>query len=288
VVGLFRGYPVIDMHAHLRGEGFAIRHARLAKQCGIDCVVAMANTQPCNDTAENLKAYNSLFSGKENLPIVFPLAAVTKGRDGRELVDMDALKPLTIGFSDDGNCLENLDLLGKALSHGVMVMLHCGIESDAGGCRSTDEPEWVERCLELRKNEGKGILYFQHISRAESVKLIRQAKAKGVKVFAETCPHYFSYTRDELETCVNPPLGTPEDLGAVREGLADGTIDVIASDFAPLPQPKKTGIAGFRAFIPLSYGLVIQGVLTDEQLKEKLYLNPKKILELAGARMEAI
>lgn len=285
---MFQGYSVIDTHAHLRSGEHIVQHARFAKQCGIDAIAAMANTDPCNDTVENLEACRRLLSGQEEISRVFLLAAITRGREGRELVDIEALKPLVVGFSDDGNCLENLDLLGEALSHDVMVMLHCGVESDAGKHRDTDEPEWVKRYLELRKKEGRGILYFQHISRARSVELIRQAKADGVKVFAETCPHYFTYTRDELETRVNPPLGSPEDLKAIREGLADGTIDVIATDYAPLPQPKKTGIAGFRSFIPLSYGLVIQGILTEEQLKEKLYLNPKRILELAGANLEAI
>lgn len=285
---MFQGHPVIDMHAHFRSGEYVAQHARLAKQHEIDFVVAMANTLPCNDTVKNLEAYKRLLSGQEGLSRVFPLAALTKGREGRELVDIEALKPLVVGFSDDGNCLQDLDLLREALSHDVMVMLHCGIESDKGGFRDTDEPKWVERYLKLRREEKKGILYLQHISRAGSVELIRQAKAEGIKVFAETCPHYFTFTRDELATPVNPPLGSLKDLEAVREGLSDGTIDTIASDYAPLPQPKKTGIAGFRSFIPLSHGLVIQGVLTGEQLKEKLCSNPKSILELAGADLGGI
>lgn len=284
---MFQGCPVIDMHAHLRNGKYVVQHAKLARKYGIDALVAMANTQPCNDTVENLEAYKKLLSGwEEEIPSVFPVAAVTMGREGNELADIEALKPLVAGFSDDGNCLQNLGLLKEALSHDVMVMLHCGIESDVGGYRDTDEPKWVERYLGLRRDEKGGIMYFQHISRAESVKLIRQAKAEGIGVFAETCPHYFSYTRDELATPVNPPIGNLKDLEAVRWGLMDGTIDVIATDYAPLPQPKKTGIAGFRSFLPLSYGLVLQGVLIGEQLKEKLCSNPEGILELAGAELD--
>lgn len=281
VLGLFVDYPVIDMHAHLRSGEFAARHARTAKQWGIDFVVAMANTDPCNDSLERVEAYRKLLSG-QGLARVFLTSAVTIGREGRELVDIDALKGKVVGFTDDGNCLQNLDLLNEALEKEVMVMLHCGVEFDRG-FRDTDEAQWVEKYLELRRGQDKGILYLQHISRAGSVDLIRQAKAQGVKVVAETCPHYFTYTRDELATPVNPPLGDLKDLEAVRAGLKDGTIDVIASDYAPLPQPKKTGIAGFRSFIPLSYGLVIQGVLTPEQLKEKVYLNPRGVLESVGA-----
>lgn len=283
---MFQGYPVIDMHAHLRSGKYVAQHARFAKQCGIDALVAMANTNPCNDTPERIKAYKELLSGQEDLPRVFPLAALTRDREGKELVNIEVLKPLVVGFSDDGNCLQDLDLLGEALSHDVMVMLHCGVEYDSGDFRDTDEPRWIEKYITLRRSETRGIMYLQHISRAESAGLIRQAKADGVKVVAETCPHYFSYTMDELATPVNPPIGDLGDLEAVREGLSDGTIDVIATDYAPLPQPKKTGIAGFRSFMPLSYGLVIQGVLIGEQLKEKVYSNPLRILKLACAELD--
>lgn len=284
---MFNGYPVIDMHAHLRDRDHAIQHARFAVECGIDFLVAMANTDPCNDSVERITEYEQLLS-EQQASSVFPVAAVTNGREGKELVDIEALKPLVAGFSDDGNCLQDLDLLREALSHNIMVMLHCGIEHGAEGFRDTDEAKWVGRYLELRKEEGRGIMYLQHISRAGSVELIRQAKKDGVKVFAETCPHYFTWTRNEIATPVNPPIGDNVDLEAVRRGLRDGTIDIIASDYAPLPQPKKTGIAGFWSFLPLSHGLVIQRILSKAQLREKLYLNPKSILELAGADLGGI
>lgn len=97
-------------------------------------------------------------------------------------------------------------------------------------------------------------------------------------------PHYFTFTKDDLDTKVNPPLGKKEDILAIKEGLSDETIDVIASDYAP--PPRKTGIAGFKSFIPLSYGLVSEGVLSKKQLKEKLCLNPKKIMESGGYKLE--
>ncbi len=102
-------------------------------------------------------------------------------------------------------------------------------------------------------------------------------------VTCETCPHYFTFTNQDLDVRVNPPLATVPDVKAIKRGLVDGTIDVIASDYAPLP--RETGIAGFRAFLPLCYGLVIHNVLTEVQLKEKLYFNPKKIIENSGHKI---
>lgn len=107
---------------------------------------------------------------------------------------------------------------------------------------------------------------------------------QGLNITCETCPHYFIHTCEDLEVKVNPPLGTEKDIAAIKQGLADGTIDVIASDYAPLP--RKTGIAGLRSLLPLSFGLVLEGVLSKRQLKEKLYLNPRKIIESGGYRLD--
>ena len=101
-----------------------------------------------------------------------------------------------------------------------------------------------------------------------------------MKITCETCPHYFSFTGQDLEVKVNPPLATEEDVSAIKQGLADGTIDVIASDYAP--EPRKTGISGFKSFLPLSYGLVLEGIISEKQLKEKLFINPQKIIESGG------
>lgn len=118
-----------------------------------------------------------------------------------------------------------------------------------------------------------GKIHIQHVSRKEEIELIRDAKKSGIKITCETCPHYFTYTNEELDTKVNPPLVSKQDILTIKEGLADGTIDVIASDYAP--KPRITGIAGFRSFIPLPYRLVLEGVLS----KEKLFINPKRIIE---------
>ena len=142
---------------------------------------------------------------------------------------------------------------------------------------------YIEKYLRVFLKVKKGRLHFQHISQKTSVDLIRKAKERGLKITCETCPYYFTYTKQDLEVKVNPPLAELEDILAVKRGLADGTIDVIASDYAP--EPRKTGIAGFRAFLPLCYGLILDGTLTLRQLKEKLYFNPKKIIQSGTSKI---
>lgn len=265
------GYPVIDMHTHLRND--IARHTLIAKNSGIDAVVYMANTNPPMD--EPAIILESLRQKRHCLAL--PVSAITKGLKGEEFVKVDLIKDHVVGFSDDGRCLTNLDILREILKKKVLVMLHCNRSFE----ESASETEMIEKYLGIL-HEVSGFLHFQHISLSSSVELIRSAKKQGLIFTCETCPHYFTFSKDELDTKVNPPLASPDDVEAVRKGLADGTIDVIASDYAPLPRPIGTGIAGFRSFLGLSYGLVLQRVLTENQLKEKLYLNPKKIVENSG------
>jgi dihydroorotase len=263
---MFRGYSIIDLHTHLRND--IPGHTKIAKESGIDVVAYMAN---CNPPLDNLERIKKSLREKRHCQAI-PVAAITKNLEGKELVDVDKIKPYVVGFSDDGRCVSNLKLISEILKKGVLVLVHC-------------EPEvkMIDNYLNLLSKIG-GKLHIQHLSKKKSVELIREAKKSGVKVTCETCPHYFTYTKDDLDVKVNPPLGKKEDILAIKEGLSDGTIDIIASDYAPLP--RKTGIAGFRSFLPLSYGLVMKGVLSEKQLKEKLYLNPKKIIENSGYKLK--
>jgi len=273
-------YPVIDLHAHLRND--IPFHTKIAKESGIDVVVYMAN---CSPSLDNLRRIKKSLKEKRYCKAI-PVSAITKGLRGKELVEIDKIKPYVAGFSDDGKYLKDLGLLKEILMRKVLVLVHCSPSYEIGVKNPNLETEFVERYLNfLDKNKKniKGWLHIQHVSKKESVKLIKEAKKKGMDLSCETCPHYFTYSKDDLDTKVNPPLGTKEDIIAIREGLADGTIDVIASDYAPLP--RKTGIAGFRSFLSLSYGLVLEGVLTEKQLKEKLYLNPKKIIKSGGYKL---
>lgn len=263
---MFKGYPIIDFHAHLRND--IPGHTKIAKESGIDVVVYMAN---CNPPLDDLKRLKKSLKEKRYCKAI-PVSAITKGMKGKELVDVDRIRPYVIGFSDDGKCVRNLNLIREILKKNVLILVHC-----------QPEIETIDKYLNLLSKIG-GKLHIQHVSKKKSVELIREAKKSGIKVTCETCPHYFTFTKNDLDTKVNPPLGKKEDILAIKEGLADGTIDVIASDYAPLP--RKTGIAGFRSFLPLSYRLVMEGVLSEKQLKEKLYLNPKKIIESGGYKLE--
>lgn len=263
-------FPIIDLHTHLRKN--ILRHTIIAKESGITIVVYMANCEPPLDNVEIIK--HSL--NEKRYCQAIPVSAITKGLAGKELVDIVAIKPYVVGFSDDGNYLEDLKLLEEILAMNVLVLAHCSPTYEEGFANPTLETKFIERYLPvLEKTKGK--LHIQHISKKESVELIRSVKKQGLKLTCETSPHYFTYTKDDLAIKVNPPLGTEKDIVAIKKGLADGTIDVIASDYAPLP--RKTGIAGFKSFIPLSYGLVLEGTLSIKQLKEKLFVNPRKIIK---------
>jgi len=268
---MFKKFPIIDLHTHLRND--ISKHTKIAKESGIDVVVYMAN---CNPPLDNLERITESLNEKRYCQAI-PVGAITIGLKGEELVDVDKIKPYVAGFSDDGKYLKNLNLLKEILEKNVLVFAHCSPSYEIGIKNPYLETKFIERYLNLlSKTEIGGKLHIQHISKRESVKLIKEAKKDGVKVTCETCPHYFTYTKEELDTKVNPPLASKEDVLAIKEGLSDGTIDVIASDYAPLP--RKTGIAGFKSFIPLCYGLVLADVLSEKQLKEKLFLNPKKII----------
>jgi dihydroorotase len=274
---MFKNYPVINLHTHLRND--IPKHTKIAKENGIDVVVYMAN---CHPPLDNLKRIKKSLREKRYCQAI-PVSAITKNLSGKELVEVDKIKSYVVGFSDDGKYLKNLNLLKKILEKNVLVLSHCSPPYEIGIRKPELETKFIERYLNLLAKIG-GKLHIQHLSKKGSVKLIREAKRSGIKITSETCPHYFTYTKNDLDTKVNPPLATKEDVLAIKEGLADGTIDVIASDYAPLP--RKTGIAGFRSFLPLSYGLVLEGVLSEKQLKEKLFLNPKRIIESGGYKLE--
>ncbi|OGD56580.1 hypothetical protein A2V71_02695 [Candidatus Berkelbacteria bacterium RBG_13_40_8] len=254
-------FPIVDLHAHFRDK--ITFHSKLAKEAEIDAVIVMANTKPCLDNVTEIKKYLK----QKHYVKVLPVSAITIGREGKKLVDVDDLKKYVVGFSDDGNTLENLDLLAKILKKNVLVMLH-----------SEPEKKYVKKYLEVFKKVG-GRLHLQHVVTKDAVDIIRKAKKSGLKFTCETCPHYFTYPNEIEDKPVGPPLGSLEDIKTIKKALADGTIDVIASDYAPIPRPKGTGFASFQAFVALSYGLVLDGTLTQKQLEEKLYLNPLKIID---------
>lgn len=309
---------LIDMHCHLREPGFNAKETiktgiLSAINGGYTAICPMANTNPQVDNAATL-AY-TISKAREVSEIGFhPICAVTKGLTGEKMVNVsELLDKGAIAFSDDGKPVENMHLLREALkyinSHNSIIISHSEDSSLAAsgvinegkvstrlglkGIPDITESLAVARELEVVRSIN-GRYHFAHISTKRSVDLIRQAKQEGLKVTAETAPHYFSLTEDDIVEYdarykVNPPLRTKVDLEAITEGLQDGTIDVIATDHAPhtvyekmLPiQNSPMGIAGFETAlgITLTY-LVHSGKLTLMEAVRKLTANPAGILNL--------
>lgn len=280
---MFLDFPIIDIHTHLREYpplGLRLKNpkniwnviGREAHFGGVSALLYMANTEPPLDNVEIIK--KSLEIPRYKGVKAIPVSAITKKLEGKEPVDVDTIKPYVAGFSDDGKCLYDLNILKYVLRKNVLVLAHL-----------EPETKMLKKYLEVYRETG-GHLHFQHISRKESVDLIRMAKRDGLKITCETCPHYFYFTFRDRDLIMNPPLGDTEDLDAIIEGLKDGTIDVIVSDHAPHDDPLKNGLRGLRTLVPLSYGLVLKEFLDENQLKEKLFLNPKRIIESGGYKLD--
>lgn len=285
---------LIDMHCHLREPGFEYKETietgiESALNGGFTGICPMANTKPVIDKPDVLNYTKEKASGIG----FYPISAITKNMEGKELVDFKALKLAgAIAFSDDGKPLENMSLYEQALLSGNLIISHA--EDSSLGIKPLSEAVAVKRELDLLRYTG-GRIHFAHISTKKAINLIRQAKAEGLKVTCETAPHYFSFTK-ENETLdgrfkMNPPLRTKEDVLAVIEGLKDGTIDCIATDHAPHSLTEKTnpfaqspfGIVGFETALGVSLtNLVKKGHLSINQIIQKMSVNPAKILELQG------
>ncbi len=270
--------PIIDMHTHLRdnisldvramnpnNEGNVV--GKVAKQGMVDVFLYMANTNPPLDNLDTIRKSLSL---KRYCCKAIPVSAITKNLEGKEPVNVDLIKPHVAGFSDDGNCLHDLDLLEYVLKKNVLVLVHC-----------EPETEMIEKYIKVLEKSG-GYLHIQHISRKSSVELIRKDKRIGLEITCETCPQYFIYTYNDKDLILNPPLGSELDVMEIKKGLKDGTIDVIVSDHAPHDNPLRNGLRGLKMLVSLSYGLVLMRILSEKNLWKKLTENPKKIIAKNG------
>ncbi|MBI1922603.1 MAG: dihydroorotase [Geobacter sp.] len=308
---------LIDMHVHLRDPGLEYKEdivtgTRAAAAGGFTSVCCMPNTKPVNDN----KAVTSYIINKakaEGLVNVFPIGAITQGSKGESLAEMGDMKEAgCVAVSDDGRPVVNAELMRRALEYakgmGIMVITHSEELSLVGegvmneGFTSTElglkgipwaaEDVAVARDVYLAELTDSP-LHIAHISTTGSVRIIRNAKARGVKVTCETAPHYFSLTDDavrgyDTNAKMNPPLRIAEDVAAIKAGLADGTIDAIATDHAPHHLDEKdvefnaalNGIIGLETSLPLSLQLVADGELDFKVLVEKMTCNPSKILGL--------
>ncbi len=306
---------LFDMHVHLREPGYEYKETilsgcRAAAAGGFTSVCSMPNTNPVNDNRQVTefiieKAREAGFSK------VYPVAAISKGLKGEGLCEYsDLIEAGAIAFSDDGMPVENGQLMRRALEYAKgfnrLIISHCedlklaasGVMNEGAvstklglfGIPNISESIMVQRDIGLCELTN-GSLHIAHVSTKESVQAIREAKKRGVQVTSETAPHYFTLTEKAVEDYrtsakMNPPLRTRKDLEAIREGLADGTIDVIATDHAPHAPIEKdvefdhaaNGIIGLETSLSLGLKLVDKMIISLTDLIQKMSTNPAKIL----------
>ena len=313
---------LIDMHVHFREPGFEYKETiesgcRSAAAGGFTSVAVMPNTNPVNDTRSVTEHLLSLAKTK-GIINVYAIAAITRNLAGERLSEMADLKDAgAIAFSDDGRPVMNNELMRRAFEYSKMFKLPLIQHSEMldlteGGCMnegivSTElglkgmpaeaEDIMVYRDIALLEKTG-GRLHVAHISSKNSVDLVRQAKSRGLPVTCEVAPHHFTLTDEavrgyDTNTKMSPPLRTISDVDAIKKGLKDGTIDIIATDHAPHDIVDKQveyqnacfGIVGLETALPLSLKLVDEKILSMSDLIKKLTSTPAGIFNLSSGNL---
>jgi len=308
---------LIDMHTHLREPGReeveTIKSAvRAAVKGAFTTICAMPNTDPPCDSQANARFLTEQ-AKKERAANVLPVGTITKGRKGKKIAEFFELKDAgVLSVSDDGDSVKEAEIMRRALEYAsmvdVLVISHAENASlSAGGVMNEGfissvlglagiPPEaeniMIERDIRLAKLADARI-HIAHLSTAEGVEIVRRAKKKGIKVTAEVTPHHLTLSDRDVKTFdtnmkVNPPLRTPEDIKALKVGLKDGTIDVIATDHAPHLENEKEkefdyapfGMIGLETALSLSVmALIKEGYLDWPELIRKMSFNPREILK---------
>lgn len=313
---------LVDMHVHLRDPGFTHKEdiltgCRAASAGGVTSLACMPNTSPVTDSKEVLDYI--LEKAKEASAHVYPVAAITTGMLGRQLNDFGQMKQAgAVAVSDDGRPVENgammMDALISAQENSLLPISHCedlsiidgGIINDGAvskelgvkGMHRASEDSVTAREIALAAATGTRV-HIAHVSTEGSVALVRDAKARGVRVTAETCPHYFMLTEQEVlkkdaNYRMNPPLREERDKFAVLCGILDGTIDCIVTDHAPHAAEEKAdffkapnGVVGLETSFAASFtALVHTGKLTLSQLVELMSLRPAKLLGIPAGTLQ--
>ena len=313
--GMIVSPGLIDMHVHLRepgreGEETIASGSAAAVAGGFTSVACMPNTHPAIDN-EASSEFVVLQAERAGLANIYPIGAITKGRQGEELSEIGQLsRGGTVAFSDDGSPVGNADMMRRGLQYtkmfGKAIIEHCedpalsgdGVMNEGvlsttlglAGIPNASEEVAIARNIILADETG-GKLHVAHVSTAGGVELIRTAKRRGARVTAEVTPHHFTLTDECVRTFdpvykMNPPLRTQADVDALLEGLRDGTIDAIASDHAPHSTEKKQlefpaapfGVIGLESALPVAITELIGGVLDWPQLIAALTWNPARIL----------
>ncbi len=309
----------VDVHVHLREPGFPQKETiatgtAAAARGGYTAVCSMPNLCPAPDTPDTLGLQRDIIR-RDAVVRVYPYGCITMGQRGcGELVDFAALAPYAVGFSDDGRGVQSEELMAEAMRRaaavGRPIVAHCEVDEllrggyihDGDYCRThghrgiCSESEWRQVERDIRLVGETGCRYHVcHVSTKESVELVRRAKAAGLPVSCETAPHYLLLTdedlREEGRFKMNPPLRGRADREALLAGIADGTIEAIATDHAPHTAEEKSrglagsamGIVGLECAFPLLYThLVLPGHISLERLVTLMAVNPRRLFGLEG------
>lgn len=315
ITGCFIMPGLVDLHVHFREPGFEYKEtiktgAMAAAKGGVTSVFAMPNTKPVIDSVERFNEVSEIIK-RDAIVNVYQVASVTMGQLGQEVTDIPALKAAgVVAISEDGKSVMNSnvyrDAMRLAAQCDMKVLAHCeDINLVAGGALNAGkkaeelgikgisnavEDIITARDIMLAKETGCS-LHLCHCSTEDSVKMVREAREAGIRVSAEVCPHHFALCEEDIpcnnaDYKMNPPLRGRADMNALREGLFDGTMEVISTDHAPHSEEEKArpiekapfGITGLETSLALSYTeLVLNGRLTPMQLVEKMSYNPARI-----------
>ncbi len=314
---------LVDIHTHLREPGFEYKEtiatgAMAAAAGGYSAIACMPNTAPPND-CRSVTEFIIEQGKRAEGAAVYPIATISKGQKGESLVDFCELAAAgAVGVSDDGFPVVNSELMRRALEYarycGLTVISHCEdlnlskggvmhegeISTRIGlpGIACASEDIFVYREISLARLT-RCPVHIAHVSTGVSVELIRRAKEEGLPVTAETAPHYFTLDHGSVvgydtRYKVNPPLRTSEDVAEIKKGLADGVIDVIATDHAPHDSLEKDvefdnaafGMIGLQTALPLTLELVRDGVITLPDAIRKLSSNGAAVLGIPGGEIK--